>query len=154
MHSAFRLFSACALAAAFVPAWGMSCFRQPLPSMVAEYDHIFVAQVKSARLMDDKRSIEATFEVETVLKGTPQEVSRIRSPFNDQNYKAEGPKIALIQPDLSPGMHLLVFAKGRAPAEFSGCSPTTRVQQEDDRQVEAVRELLKGSTPASGAAQP
>jgi hypothetical protein len=139
------------MAAAIVPAWGMSCFRQPLPSMVAEYDHIFVAQVKSATLADDKRSIEATFEVETVLKGTPQEVSRIRSPFNDQNYKAEGPKIALIQPDVSPGMHLLVFAKGRGPAEFSGCSPTTRVLQQDDGRIEAVRQLLKGAAPASDA---
>ncbi|OWQ87100.1 hypothetical protein CDN98_09570 [Roseateles terrae] len=119
--------------------------------MVAEYDHIFVAQVKSATLLDDKRGIEATFEVETVLKGNPQEVSRIRSPFNDQNYKAEGPKIALIQPDLAPGMHLLVFAKGRGPAEFSGCSPTTRVQQQDDGQIAAVRQLLKGSASTSNS---
>lgn len=120
--------------------------------MVAEYDHIFVAQVKSASLADDKRSIDATFEVETVLKGKPQDVTRIRSPFNDQNYQTDGPKLALIQPDVSPGMHLLVFAKGRGPAEFSSCSPTTRLQQQDDGRIDAVRQLLKGATPASDAA--
>lgn len=142
MPQGFRLLSVGLLAAALAPAWGMSCVRQPLPSMVAEYDHIFVAQVKSATLMEGKTSVEATFEVETVLKGQPARVSGIRSAFSDGNYQSDGPQMALIPAELSPGMHLLVFAKGGGPAEFSACSATTRLQRKDDERLQAVRALL------------
>lgn len=147
MHHGFRLLSVGLLAAALAPAWGMSCARQPLSSLVSEYDHIFVAQVKTATLLADKTSIEAAFEVETVLKGQPQQVSGIRSPFSDYNYQTEGPLVAIIPAELSPGMHLLVFAKGSGPAEFSACSPTTRLQRKDDARIMAVRTQLSGAKP-------
>lgn len=149
----FRLFSVGVLAAAIAPAWGMSCARQPLLSLVAEYDHIFVAQVKVATLLNDKTSIDASFEVETVLKGQPKQVSVIRSPFSDYNYQSDGPQIASIPAELSPGMHLLVFAKGNGPAEFSACSATVRLQRKDDATLAAVRNALSGTKPEAPAAK-
>lgn len=151
MHHSYRLFSVGLLAAALAPAWGMSCARQPLASMVQEYDHIFVAQVKAATLLDNKSSIDASFEVEAVFKGQPKQVGVIRSPFSDYNYQSDGPQIASIPAELSPGMHLLVFAKGNGPAEFSACSATTRLLRKDDARLAEVRNALTGARPDTAA---
>jgi hypothetical protein len=145
MTSRRRLMALLLMVSATGPVWAMSCARQPLPGRVADHEHIFVAQVTSARLVADKQAIEASFEVEEVLKGHPEQLQVIRSSFTDHNYATQGALIAMYQPDLAPGMHVLAFANGKGPVEFGACSATLRLQRYDDKILQDVRTLIKGS---------
>ena len=78
------------LSAALGPACASMCAIRDQVAVVNAYEHIFVAQLMSAALSPDKTAIEATFEVEEVLKGQLRQVQRIRATFSDDNYTTKG----------------------------------------------------------------
>ena len=121
-------------------AHAMSCApNQPLTSLVSATDHVFVAQIKTATLSADKAMVEATFEVEEVLKGSAHQVSAVQARFSDYNYSADGSQISGGNAELSPGMHILVFATGTGPTLYGPCTHTTRLQKHDDEILRATR---------------
>ena len=125
-------------------AHAMSC--SPLPAMdkaISDAKHVFVAQVRTAALSADKRWVEATFDVEEVLKGDPNQVSQIRWEFNDYNYgAADGALVSGSDSPLFPGMHLLVFTAGDGPALYGPCTRTKRLSRFNDPGLQAARSAL------------
>jgi len=123
-------------------AHAMSCApREPLGAIVSASDHVFVAQIKASTLAPDKQAVEATFAVEEVLKGNPYQVTAIRARFSDGNYGAEGVQLSLENSDLSPGMHLLVFAAGIGPVLYGPCTYTTRLLRRDATLLQEARSI-------------
>ena len=123
-------------------AEAMSCAPgESVSAIVSASNHIFVAQIRTATLVADKQMVDATFTVEEVLKGDPNQVMAIRARFSDYNYSTDGPQISGGNSDLSPGMHLLVFATGIGPALYGPCTYTTRLLRHDADLLQATRAI-------------
>ena len=140
MHSA-NLLAALPLSFAMLgSAHAMSCApRDPINAIIVASDHIFVAQIKTATLASDQQSVDATFTVEEVLKGNPDRVVAIRARFSDYNYSTAGAQLSGGNTELSPGMHLLVFATGIGPVLYGPCTYTTRLLKHDADLLQATR---------------
>ena len=125
-------------------AYAMSCSPPPpIGTAISDAKHVFVAQVRTAALSADKRWVEATFDVEEVLKGDPNQVPQIRWEFNDYNYgAADGALISGSDSPLFPGMHLLVFTSGDGPALYGPCTRTKRLSRFNDPGLQAARSLV------------
>ena len=120
----------------------MSCApSEPVTAIVSASDHIFVAQIRTSTLAVDKQMVDATFTVEEVLKGNPNQVTAIQSRFSDYNYRTDGSQVSGGNSDLSPGMHLLVFAKGIGPVLYGPCAYSTRLLRHDDNFLQATRSI-------------
>lgn len=131
------------LLGAICSAHAMSCApKEPLTSLVSASDHVFVAQIKTATLSADKAMVEATFEVEEILKGSAQKVSTIQAQFSDYNYSTDGPQVSGGNAELSPGMHVLVFATGTGPTLYGPCTNTMRLRKHNDEIIRATRSAV------------
>ena len=124
-------------------AHAMSCVpNQPLTSLVSATENVFVAQIKTATLSADKAMVEATFEVEEVLKGSANQVSSVQARFSDYNYSTDGALISGRNAELFPGMHVLVFATGTGPTLYGPCTHTIRLLRHDDEILRATRSAV------------
>ena len=140
MSSSNVLAALCLSIAMLGSAHAMSCAPgEPVSAIVSASDHIFVAQIKTSTLTPDKQMVDATFTVEEVLKGSPNQVTAIRVRFSDYNYSTDGAQVSGGNSDLSPGMHLLVFATGIGPVLYGPCTYTTRLLRHDADLLQAAR---------------
>jgi hypothetical protein len=124
-------------------AHAMSCApSDPVSAIVSASDHIFVAQIRTSTLAADRQMVDATFTVEEVLKGNPNQVKAIQTRFSDYNYNStDGSQVSGGNSELSPGMHLLVFAKGVGPVLYGLCTHTRRLVRHDDSLLQATRSI-------------
>ena len=83
--------------------------------------------------------VDATFTVEEVLKGNPNQVTAIRARFSDYNYGTDGAQVSGGNSDLSPGTHLLVFATGVGPVLYGPCTHTTKLLRHDADLLQTTR---------------
>lgn len=123
-------------------AHAMSCAPpESLSVVVSASEHIFVAQIKTSTLAANKQMIDATFTVEEILKGKPDQVAAIVARFSDYNYSTAGAQLPGGSSELSPGMRLLVFATGNGPALFGPCTYTTRLLRHNADLIQATRNI-------------
>ena len=142
MHSTSVLAALSLSIAMLGSAHAMSCAPgEPIGAIVSASDHIFVAQIRTSTLAVDKQMVDATFTVEEVLKGNPNQVTAIRARFSDYNYSTDGSQVSGGNADLSPGMHLLVFATGIGSVLYGPCTYTTRLLRHDADLLQATRSI-------------